>query len=313
MNEMDNDSSGNITPSSKSKTAKILSVILVILLLVIIGLVWKFMSTRKEVNQLVSEKEYMRIELQLELDSLMLEHDNVKVEYGTLADSLAVKDSVIQANATEIKKLLDTQWEYYKIKKKLNRLRGIAKGYVHQIDSLHTVNRELQEENIAIKMSYAEEQRKSSTLQKDKEELTKKINEAAVLKAYGISAYGIKYKSVSNQKFTDKARRVDKIKVCYTIADNPVVQKGIKEIFIRIARPDNLILSKGEGDEYSFMYDGEILQYSIKEEVDYDNLATDVCSFWVNVNPDEPLIPGKYAVSIFTKDYEIGQTFFELK
>ena len=71
MNEMDNDSSGNITPSNKSKTAKILSVILVILLLVIIGLVWKFMSTRKEVNQLVSEKENMRIELQLELDSLI--------------------------------------------------------------------------------------------------------------------------------------------------------------------------------------------------------------------------------------------------
>ncbi|MCK5839613.1 MAG: hypothetical protein KAG99_07180 [Bacteroidales bacterium] len=313
MNEIDNDSSGNIAPPNKSKTAKILSVILVILLLVIIGLVWKFMSTRNEVNQLVSEKENMRIELQLELDSLMLEHDNVKVEYGTLADSLALKDSVIQANATEIKKLLNTQWEYYKIKKKLNRLRGIARGYVHQIDSLHTVNRELQEENTAIKMSYAEEQRKSSTLQKDKEELTKKVSEAAVLKAYGISAYGIRYKSVSNQRFTDKARRVDKVKICYTLADNPVVQKGIKEIFIRIARPDNLILSKGEGDEYSFMYNGEILQYSIKEEVDYDNLATDVCSFWVNVNLDEPLIPGKYAVSIFTKDYEIGQTFFELK
>ncbi len=52
---------------------------------------------------------------------MMVEHQRIKDEYGAISDSLFVKDSIIEANAIEIKKLLNTEWEYYKIKKKLLR------------------------------------------------------------------------------------------------------------------------------------------------------------------------------------------------
>ena len=44
-----------------------------------------------------------------------------------LADTLAVKDSIIQANAAEIKQLLGYKWDYYKANKKLNQLRVSAR------------------------------------------------------------------------------------------------------------------------------------------------------------------------------------------
>ncbi len=88
-----------------------------------------------------------------------------------------VKDSLIQANAKEITELLNYKWEYYQIKKKLDRLRVVAQGYVYQLDSLYTVNKELQEENERIRENYQTERQKNIGLTKEKHELINKVTE----------------------------------------------------------------------------------------------------------------------------------------
>jgi len=69
-------------------------------------------------NELLAEKEAQKVELQQELQTLLIAHEEIKASYGEATDSLQVMDSVIQANAVEIKKMLNYKWEYYKIKKK---------------------------------------------------------------------------------------------------------------------------------------------------------------------------------------------------
>ena len=162
-------------------------IIIVVLIAALALLAWLYLSTRTRLGNMIKEKESQRTELQHELDSLINDHNNIKLEYGSLSDSLAAKDSVIQANAVEIRKLLDTQYEFFKVKKKLDKLRSISQGYLKQMDSLYTVNRELREENEQIRSSYQKEQQKSTSLQKDKEALTEKVSMAAVLKAYKIT------------------------------------------------------------------------------------------------------------------------------
>lgn len=300
----------NITTNRKGRSkAWILIVILVAALAL---LAWLYLSTRSRLGGLLEEKEMQRVEQQRELDSLIAEHNNIKLEYGSFSDSLAAKDSIIQANAIEIRKLLDTQYEFYKVKKKLDRLRTISQGYIKQIDSLYTVNQELKEENEQIRSSYQKEQQKTSTLQKDKEALSEKVNMAAVLRAYKITAAGVKG-SGDKERVTDKARRAERIKVCFTLGENPLLSAGAKNIYIRISRPDKLILTYGKGDDYSFSYKGEILQYTMKETVNYQNLAMDVCTYWTNRSSKENLAEGVYLVSVYADDFEIGQTSFELK
>jgi hypothetical protein len=237
----------------------------------------------------------------------------VKKEYASLVDTLTIKDSVLMANAKEIKRLLNTEWEYYKVKKKLDQLREISQGYLHQIDSLYRVNQALQEENITIRQDLQEEQQKSTELTKDKEQLTQKITEAAVLTAYNISTTGIRFRGGDKEKVTTKASKVDKIQICFTLGENKLIQPGIKDVYIRIARPDNMILAKGLGEEYSFMYKGEKLQYSILEQVQYEDKAVEQCTSWINRDFKEPLMKGKYVINIFVDDNEIGQSFFELE
>ncbi|MBI9035625.1 MAG: hypothetical protein JEZ03_14270, partial [Bacteroidales bacterium] len=105
--------------------------IIVALLVVIIGVVgYLYLSTDSAKKELEQEKESQRIMFQQELDSLMIEHEAVKVEYSELTDSLFVKDSLIQQNANEIKNLLNYKWDYYKVNKKLGKLRKISQGYL---------------------------------------------------------------------------------------------------------------------------------------------------------------------------------------
>jgi len=111
---------------------------------------------------------------------------------------------------------------------------------------------------------------------------------------------------------TDKVKRVDRIKICFTLGKNSILEPGIKTIYVRIAQPDEEILVKGRGEEYTFMHQGELIQYSIVQEVDYQNTAQEVCMYW-NSRPSLELQPGLYNVDVFHGDQVIGETTFTLK
>ena len=290
-----------------------LIIILIFALLAAVLAILLFINTGK-LQTLKSEKEAQRLVFQYELDSLLIEHENVKNEYGSLVKTMSEKDSIIQANATEIRRLLNTQWEYIKVQRKLEQLRSISQGYLRQMDSLYTVNRELKAENIQIRASYERERMITRELQKDKETLVEKVEEASVLRAFNISATPVNVRGLSGRESeTDRARRVDYIRVCYSLAENTIAPAGSRNIFIRIARPDNLILVAGLGDDYSFLYRGNVMQYSIVRSVDYQNEEVTICGNWINRNTQEPMLTGTYVVSLFADDHEIGQTSFTLR
>ncbi len=300
------------TENNKSNKSKLYLILMVLFLMLLIIFGVLFFQKRTQVNELLGEKEQIRIELQTELDSLLSQHNKVKTEYGRLSDSLAAKDSIIIASAKEIKHLLNYKWEYYQIKKKLSRLQLVAQGYVRQMDSLYTVNHALQEENKRIRESYRSEKQKNSQLVEEKKELKEIVNQAAVLRAYNIVATGIRQRG-AKQKETDKASRTDRVRVCFTLGENSLVVPGTKNIYLRIARPDDVILVYDKTDEYSFEFQGNILQYSIKREIDYQGEAINMCLFWNKRNPDEMAMPGTYHVTLYTDEALLGETSFELK
>jgi myosin heavy subunit len=295
--------------NNSSRKYLIILAILAILLLVL--LFWLFIQ-RSQLMKLVKEKDDQKIELQHNLDSLMSEHNKIKESYGSLSDTLKAKDSLIQVNAMEIKKLLDTQWEYNTIRKKFERLQKVAQGYVHQMDSLYTVNRELTAENDRIRQVVKTEQNRNQTLMKDKEDLKEKMNQAAYIKAYDVTATPYNLKSGgSKEQVTDKASRTERIRVCFTIGENPLVTSGKKSVYIRIVRPDNVVVIKSKYD--TFIFNGQTLPYSLREDIEYQGKAIKVCVDWTKRNNDSPAMKGKYMVTVFADDKEIGTGSFDLK
>jgi len=294
--------------NTHNRTFKIIIGILILALLFLA--VWTFRQ-RTQLTSLVQEKELEKTDLQKELDSVITEHNKTKLAYGALSDSLKAKDSLIQANAVEIRNLLGTKWEYLKVSKKLARLQLIAQGYVRQMDSLYTVNQELHAENEKIRQDFRNEQTKSQSLVKDKEELTARVNNAAILKAYDVTATPFKLKGGNKETPTDKASRTDRVQVCFTIGENPLVKSGRKNIYVCICRPDKVVVTKTKYDTFTF--NGQTLPYSIREDISYEGKSMNLCVKWTKKDNDKPAMKGSYTVTVYADDKEIGSGTFQLK
>ena len=284
-----------------------------ILLAIIAVLLWSLLYSREETKAIIVQKEELRVDLTGELDSLMVEHTAVKREYGELSDQARQKDSIIVANAAEIKKLIAKSSDYNRIKRKLNYLRKIQQSYVDQLDSLYTANRHLTEELNIANETISQKSRQATQLNQEKEQLSKIVESGSILKAYNVKGitYALKGKS-QREVETYKARRVERVKIRFTVSENPLAQPGPRTAYIRIARPDGLIISKGKGDEYSFEANGTRLQYSLKQDIDYQNSAINMEFNW-DKQTDTPAMVGKYHIAIYMDGRMIGQSQFELE
>lgn len=299
-----------------AQSRKLLYVALAALLMAlvfVIVLAVKNSSIKGDLKTLEAEKELQRIDFQAEVDSLMKVHNELKESYGELSQELAEKDSIIQADAIEIKKLLDSQWDYNRIKKKVASLQAISQKYVRQMDSLYTVNRELVAENERIREEYQAEKRQNTTLTRRNDELTDKVNLASTIKIHGLTANAVRFKGGSKETTTDRADRAERIMVNFTMAQNDLVEIGTKVFYLRIADPTKAVISKGSGDEYSFTSNGESLQYTERVRVNYDGKDAAVRAYYIKPSNIE-MMPGRYYIDVYEQGGKlIGQTSLELR
>ena len=297
----------------KAKQPIWLYAILGALAIALVVLLVRNSSMKTDLQELEAEKEMQRADFQAEVDSLMRVHNELKESYGELSQELAEKDSIIQADAVEIKKLLDSQWDYYRIKKKLASLQEISQKYVRQMDSLYTVNQELVAENERIREEFQAERRENSNLNRQKEELTNMVNQAAVLKLYNYSVQAVRFKGGSKESNTDRADRAERIRIDFTVAANDLIQPGSKTFYVRIADPTRAIISKGTGDEYAFESNGETLQFTEKIRVNYEGKETPVRAYYTKP-ADREFRPGTYFIDVYEQGGKlIGQTSVDLR
>ena len=262
----------------------------------------------------VTNKEYVKIEtsnneLQNELNTLLAEHERIKAQYGDLAEQMTEKDSIIMANAAEIEHLIATQADYNRIKKQLARLQNISQEYVKEMDKLYQENQQLKDENTQVKADLEQERQDKANIQKSNEDLTSKINNAAVYKAYSIHSGAYNVKAKGDEELTDKATRAKRIKTSFVLGENSLIEPGPVNVYCRIAVPGTgKVLTPGSSESFSFVHNGQRLQYSSKAVVNYNNSAQNVTLTW-DIPSDDKAIKGRYIVQIFT----VGESSFTLK
>ncbi|MFA8451001.1 MAG: hypothetical protein ACEPOW_09935 [Bacteroidales bacterium] len=293
----------------KKKINLTISVLLGVIAIVL--LIWQF-STKSELNKLQGEKEQQRVALQAELDSLMNEHARISEAYDGANQELLTKDSIIIANAKKIKQALKYKYDFYKIKKKLKDLQGVAQGYVRKMDSLYRANEALVEENQLIKTEVDNQRSINDSLSREGEKLSNIVATAKELQTYNLKASGVKVRNSGREKETNRLRRIDKIRVCFTVAKNNVVEPGTKTIYMRLAAPNGEIKAQGSDDSKTFEYDGDQIQYSSAQDIDYTGDNLDLCLYY-DKNKEDKWEPGIYNVDLFVAGKQIGQTTLELR
>jgi len=282
-----------------------------ILLLIACGiLTWKVISFSKTVKQqsdtIVSVTE--------EKDQTIAKLENMKKEYEQLAKDNEQLSDMFNEEKAQVEKLLqkikNSEGSVAKYKNQVASMETRLKEYEQQIEDLKNQNKELVAENFHIKTVLDSTSEENKQLSSENTSLTETVNKGAALTTYDINSDGIFIRNKVKEIPTQRTKKVEKIRVCFTIGENAIASAGSKNVYARIAEPNGDILIQGTGDEYSFDYDGKKLQYSAKEQIAYNNKPVDVCLYW---NKSKELTPGTYTVDIFAENNVIGTTTFKLE
>ncbi len=315
METYDNKSNQN-SQKDLDRKVKMLSIISLVLLATTLLFAILYFTKSTQVRKLVvTEQQTTNEKQQLsdELTALMAEHEALKAENAELAEKLSAQDSVIMANAAEIEKLIAQQADYKLIKKKIARLQNISQEYVKQMDQLIAENKVLKEENTQLTETVKRTQDEKAAIEQDNANLTQRINAEAKLKAYNIRSSCSYAKKNGTEMATDKANRARKIKTTFTLAENSLIEPGTYNVYCRISVPgDGRVLTPGKSDAYTFLNNGQRLQYSAKGTVNYVNKAENVTLIW-DIRDNDKAIKGTYIVQVFTDNALLGETRFTLQ
>jgi FtsZ-binding cell division protein ZapB len=271
--------------------------VLAILLILLVFMYFSQNSKMVEMERVLTEE---KDSLTNELQSMIHAYDTMKTNNDTLQAGLnRERERIVQllsinaSNAQLIKRY----------KSEISTMREIMKSYIVQIDSLNTRNKILVAENTEIKQQMKQVRNANTELSKVKEALTDKVEIASVIQAKDVVAVPLNKK----RKETTRISLLDKIRVCFTLRENPIAKAGEKEVFMRLLRPDSLVITTSPDN--LFEYKRSKIIYSANRTVDYINQDIEMCIYMDNTGD---FIVGTYTVELYLEDNIIGRTTFIL-
>ncbi len=279
------------------------------LLAVILAIaVYMLLDTRKNLNlvstDLAEKTEFFRIEK----DSLEGELRNIYFRYDTLETNSLELQVEMKQQQEKIDKLISIQAEdAYKIRmyrKEMETLRTVLRSYIVQIDSLDMQNQELRAENKQLRNTELRLTTEKEQLQKDKTQLEEIKDLATTLQASQIDLVLLN----KRDKESARIRTTVKVRIDFVLRANKVVVTGEKSLFLRIIRPDQVVLGSPELEMMEF--NDEQIPVSASRVINYENEDLPVSIFW---NNDGEIVPGEHTVELYSGGKIIGQSSFVLK
>ncbi|MBK9388927.1 MAG: hypothetical protein IPN68_01595 [Bacteroidetes bacterium] len=285
--------SNRFTPSKMLAATGILAILLILLVV----MYFSQNSKMVEMERVLTEE---KDSLTNELTSMVHAYDTMKTNNDTLQAGLTrERERIVQllsinaSNAQLIKRY----------KSEISTMREIMKSYIVQIDSLNTRNKFLVAENTEIKQQMKQVRNANTELSKVKEELSDKVEIASVIQAKDVVAVALNKK----RKETTRISLLDKVRVCFTLRENPIAKAGEKEVFMRLIRPDSLVITTSPDN--LFEYKRSRIIFSANRTVDYINQDIEMCVYMDNTGD---FIVGTYSVELYLEDNIIGRTTFML-
>ena len=141
-------------------------------------------------------------------------------------------------------------------------------------------------------------------------ELTEKVTIAAAMKAEGIKVTSISSKGKETEDDSYKAKKIDRIKVSFNLADNPLTKKENKDIYMRLLGPDGAVISDMATGSGAFMYQGRETIYTAKQKVFFSNTHQLVEFIY---SRGAQYSKGKHIIELYSEGFKVGEGNFEVR
>lgn len=176
--------------------------------------------------------------------------------------------------------------------------------------TLATNVKTLDEENTGLKTQREKLRDSVTTFVAQNQELSTKVTRAAALKAQNVKIYAVNARGKVKEDDSYKAKKLDKIKLTYTLLDNPLTKEEPKEVFVRVLDPQGAVVSDMANGSGTFVVDGNETIYTTKQTVNYTNNGQNVELLYTRGIPYKP---GKYTVELYSEGFRIGTGEFAVR
>lgn len=256
-------------------------------------------------------------EITVEKANLQEELLSLKDDYGSLQTNNKQLQADIDEKRLRIEELIKEAEKHKgdafiiaKLREETRTLRQIMIGYVHTIDSLNTLNKNLVAEKKTVLKQLDVEKEKQQTLIKEKDQLKSTIAKGSILTCFNISAQAVYFKRGGKKETeTTKAKRAEKIKVSFSLGENKIAKAGEKTVFIRIITPDGKEMAKNYDDNYRFVFNQSTGYFAGKETLNYANKEITGVTY---CEGREELVAGNYILEVTCDGVVIGNANFKL-
>jgi myosin heavy subunit len=326
----------NSSRDTMNKQRTIFIVTIIVLIGVIGFLLINNNQKSKQVEEqtvVIEETEKLKSDLEKQYYEALSELESQRGTNEELNALIERQKEELKQQKNQIGQLLNSRADLNKARQQMADLKSNVDRYLAEIKDLKELNDILNSENQSLQtkttqLSAEVEKEKTekqelaterSILSNEKEKLeknnsllSKKVNKASVLNASNIVVTGLQVKSSGKERKKSRAGSVDRLKVCFVVAENNIADSGYERYYIRIVAPGGFTLgteSDGSGS-FSSSDDNTSIRYTLIKEFDYNNNKQDIC---VNWDQDNDFQKGEYKIEIYNKGYLAGSSTFKLK
>jgi uncharacterized phage infection (PIP) family protein YhgE len=259
------------------------------------ALAWIWSQKSSLVNELEGEKAELTqqlLNLQSDFETLNSDYESINSQLDTSREQVALLiDKLSKTEATNRAKI--RQYE-----KELGTLRSIMRGYIVQIDSLNTLNKQLTADAAAARREAAESRQANENLTRQVENLSGQVAAGSVVKARGLhlAAYN------SSDRVTDRSSRVTYFVATLSLVANEIAEHGPIRVYVRVKDPNGVILLNSASTD--FTVGGESMTASASREVDYEGEDVEMSIY---IKDMSELGKGIYTAEAYTEKTFLGR------
>jgi hypothetical protein len=278
-------------------------------------LVALFLGTAFYTSKLYNEKKETEATLISEKQQVMNDLSNMAKEYDlAIGENKIANQNLLEARE-RIQGLMDSLKvsqnsvnSLFRYKKKFLALQEEMDFLLAENDRLKVQNEYLATTLDSTQVQLAERVMFTDSLLVQNSALANVVKDASALQTVSLKGFGVIERSSGKLIPTERARRSDKIRICYTVAKNALAEPGDKELYVQVIDPKNNVL--GANDQIQF--DEKVLNYSIISRFNYENRSLNICEF-VAPSGDADFESGRYIVNVFNEKELVSTSEFILK
>lgn len=285
---------------------------------------WGYIIYDKNQNkETIQKKETLVASLNTEKDQLRKDLEDATERYDMMKTDNARKDSTITAQDREIAdkksriqgllaKVNASKEELSEARRLINSLNGDIDSYRLRVEKLEGEKVQLTQEKVIVTEQRDRVQRdydSAKTVIAQKEDDIKQkesvIDVGSTLRASNFAIAGVKERRNGKEVTTDKAKKVDKLRITFDLDENRIAQTGNKDIYICITDPTGnpvAIEAAGSG-KFTTREEGEKI-YTKKLDVIYTQGQRQTVNFdW---KQESKFGRGEYKIEVYHNGFKIG-------